>query len=202
MFEYLEGRLIEKTATSAVIDCGGVGYRLHISLETSAALPSSGPVKLLVHPYYSESDQRLYGFATTAERELYRLLQGVRGVGPSVAMAILSHEPPERLIARLQAGDLTGLTRIKGIGKKTAERLLLELKDALASLGAGAATAAPPMEDTLARALENLGLGAAEARQRSRTVVRDHPDEHRVEELLRRALRRDGPDAGHRTAAP
>ena len=187
MFEYFAGNLVHRAPTEVVVDCGGVGYLLLISLNTYAALPERGPVKLLAHGHYGENVRRLYGFATAEERALFRLLQGVRGVGPGLAMALLSHETPERLKELLQAGEVTRLTRVKGVGRKTAERLVVELKDRLpqvaASVGAG------DLEAVLSRALVTLGLTPSEAERRARETLRESGKEDRLEVLLRSALR-------------
>ena len=194
MFEYLAGELTRKTPTEAVVECAGVGYRLSISLQTFSALVDSGPVRLLTHAHYSENDQRLYGFATDSERKLFRLLQGVRGIGPALAMTVLSHESSEQIVQRLKSGDVTGLTRIKGIGRKTAERLLVELKDRLPQL-TSAPIGDPSLESIVQQALGNLGVTPSEAADRARQVLAAHPGEQRVEVLLREALRQDARSA-------
>ncbi len=186
MFEFLKGELARKGPSDAVVEVHGVGYLLAISLQCYTALPASGPVRLLVHVHTTDSGTRLFGFLEESERALFRLLQSVRGIGPSVALTLLSHEPPEALAGRIRQGDVKGLTRIKGIGTKTAERLVLELKD---KVGSGVITGLPAShEELVAQALQSLGLDAAEAAARARAVVQAHPAETRVEALLRTAL--------------
>ena len=186
MFEFLRGELARKAPTEAVLDVGGVGYLVSISLQCFTALPERGPVKLLVHVHTSDAGTRLFGFLEEGERTLFRMLQSVRGVGPGVALTLLSHEPPAALSARIHGGDVKGLTRLKGIGTKTAERLVLELKDKLVALP-GAIEAASD-ERVLIQALESLGVDAPEAASRARKTLEALPQERRVEILLRHAL--------------
>ena len=187
MFDFLEGELARKGPTEAVVDVNGVGYLLSISLQCFAALPASGRVKLLVHVHTNESGTRLLGFLDERERGLFKLLQSVGGVGPSMALSLLSHEAPEALAARIKAGDVKGLTRIKGIGKKTAERLVLELKDKV--VAEPGASAVADQERLLVQALESLGLEPADGSARAKEAARALPQETRVEFLLRHALR-------------
>jgi Holliday junction DNA helicase RuvA len=187
VFDHLRGEIVRKTPTEAVIDVQGVGYLVTISLKCFESLPASGPATLWVHVHSSESGTRLYGFVEQEERALFRMLQGVRGVGPGVARTLLSHEAPSQLAARIRAGDVKGLMRMKGIGTKTAERLVVELRD---RLGRGiAATGTEPVEQVLGQALMSLGLDESEAARRARAVVETLPGESRVEVLLREALR-------------
>ncbi len=187
MFEFLKGELARRSPTEVVVDVNGVGYLLSISAQAFTALPLRGTVQLLVHVHTSDAGTRLFGFLEERERALFRLLLTVSGVGPALAQNLLSHEPPDALAGRLRAGDVKGLTRIKGIGTKTAERLVLELKDKVA-VGI-APSAATGHEELLAQALRSLGLDAGEAQERARAVVAAHPGETRVEQLLRVALK-------------
>ena len=188
MFEFLKGELARKGPTEAVVDVNGVGYLLSISAQCFAALPARGAVTLLVHVHTNDSGTRLFGFVEDRERALFRQLQSVSGVGPAVALSLLSHEPPAALAGRLRSGDVKGLTQIKGIGTKTAERLVLELKD---KVDAGLTVTLPAgHEELLAQALRSLGLDASEAAERARQTVKANPDETRVELLLRAALQR------------
>ncbi|MSR47694.1 MAG: Holliday junction branch migration protein RuvA [Planctomycetes bacterium] len=188
MFEFLKGELARKGPTEAVVDVNGVGYLLSISAQCFAALPARGVVTLLVHVHTNDSGARLFGFVEERERALFRQLQSVSGVGPAVALNLLSHEPPDALAGRLRSGDVKGLTRIKGIGTKTAERLILELKD---KVDAGLAVTLPAgHEELLAQALKSLGLDPSEAAERARQTVKANLGETRVELLLRAALQR------------
>jgi Holliday junction DNA helicase RuvA len=188
MIEFLAGTVHHRSPGEVVIECGGVGYGVHTSLNTFSELPDRGPVHLLIHHHFSESSQRLFGFLDESERALFRLLQGVRGIGPALALTLLSHEPPDALVARLKSGDVTGLTRIKGVGRKTAERLLVELRDRLSELAASSGRAATNQEVVLVQAMTNLGIPPSESELRARRVLAEAPGEP-IEELLRLALK-------------
>lgn len=192
MYDFLRGRLASKGEGACVLDVGGVGYRLLVSHSTLQRLPGEGEMTLLAHLLVREERMDLFGFATAAERHLFRQLLLVSGVGPSVAMSLLSAGEPELLAARIAAGDLGFLTRVKGIGRKTGERILVELRDRFQKEAGGRGGTAPepafsgPREDAV-RALCSLGLPRAEAEERVRAV----PDEGLgVEEMVKRALRR------------
>lgn len=130
MYEYLSGRLIEKTALAAILDIGGVGYQVQIPLSTFAALPELGqPVRLWTHFVVREDAQILYGFFTQEERQLFRLLISVSGIGPKSAATVLSGLAPEDLKRAIVEGNLALLTAVPGIGRKTAERLVVELRE-------------------------------------------------------------------------
>ena len=169
MYNHIKGTLISKDPTAAVIDAGGVGYHLLISLSTFAALPEPGnQAKLLAHLHVKEDVLQLYGFASDKERQVFRILISVSGIGPKLALTVLSHLAPADLERAVATQDMTMLTAISGIGKKTAERLLIELKgriaeavvDGLPSLKGAAGAAADPAVD----ALLSLGLTAPEAK--------------------------------------
>ena len=130
MYEYLNGRLVEKTALAAILDLGGVGYQVQIPLSTFAALPELGqPVRLWTHFVVREDAQILYGFFTQEERQLFRLLISVSGIGPKSAATVLSGLAPNDLKRAIVDGNLALLTAVPGIGKKTAERLIVELRE-------------------------------------------------------------------------
>lgn len=142
MYEYFEGKLASLEPTQAVIDCGGVGYLLEITLNTYEALQRAGGerVKLYAHHVVREDAQQLFGFSDMAEREMFRLLVGVNGVGNQTARVMLSSLTVDDLRAAIQTQDVKKVQRVKGIGAKTAQRIVLELADKVA--GAGAATMA------------------------------------------------------------
>lgn len=197
MFEYLNGTLVQKAPTEVVVDCGGVGYLLHVSLTTFSQLGEPpAEVKLFVHPHYAENVQRLYGFFTAEERTLYRLVQGVRGIGPALALNLLSHERPELLVERLRSGDVTALTRVKGVGRKTAERLLVELKDRLPAMTELLPGTPSHLQQTLVQALVSLGLNPSEAVQRSQRALEAQSGEADLEILLRLCLQDGARGAG------
>lgn len=130
MIEYIKGTVVELTPTYAVVENGGVGYMLNISLTTFSSLENAGgEVKLLVHEVIREDAWSLYGFFTAQERELFRLLIGVSGVGANTARMILSSVPAPELEAVIASGDHSRLKGVKGIGTKTAQRIIVDLKD-------------------------------------------------------------------------
>ena len=175
MIASLNGRLESLGEDSAVIDVGGVGYLVFCSTRTLARVPSLGEsVHMLIETHVREDHIHLYGFAEAAERDWFRLLSTVQGVGAKMALAVLSTLSPGDLIRAIAAQDKAALTRANGVGPKLAARIVSELKDKAgtaalgpaAALGAGQATAAPgleaPAEDALS-ALVNLGYGRSEA---------------------------------------
>lgn len=193
MYDYVRGTLVERLPTSAVVECAGVGWRLLISLETFSRLPAAGEVKLFAHLHVQEDDQRLYGFHSRDERQMFRMLRLVSGIGPTTAINILSGMTPEGLRAAIGGQDTAALKRVKGIGKKLAERIVVELKDSFAGVPAGAAAgdagAAGPALDA-ALALLSLGYTRASAEEAVRKVQTEQGTGLSVEELIRSALRR------------
>ncbi len=130
MFEYISGKLMVKRATDAVVDVGGLGYHLKISLSTSQRLPAEGEMVVLkCYLHVREDVLQLYGFADNNEREIFLGLLSISGVGPKLAQTILSGFSPEKLVFYIRHGDENALSSISGIGKKTAQRLIVELKD-------------------------------------------------------------------------
>jgi Holliday junction DNA helicase RuvA len=159
MIAHLRGRLLSKTPQSVVVETGGVGYEVAISIPAFTALPSEGnEVSLLIHTHVREDALLLFGFMNATEKRLFEKLLGISGIGPKLALTVLSGLPPERLIAAIHGQDHATLTRIPGVGKKTAERIVLELKDKLQELAPTSipGVAAPVAEDVLS-ALVNLG---------------------------------------------
>ena len=154
MIAHLHGRLLENDGDSIVVEVGGVGYQVWISGATVGALPAlGGEVRLRVHSHFVKDEPlRLYGFADADERRLFQTLLDVQGVGPRVALAILAGLPAGQLVRAIAGGDVARLTQIKGVGRKIAERLTVELREKIAALplagGAGAPVAAPPRSTT------------------------------------------------------
>lgn len=192
MYEYISGTVAEAAPTHAVLDAGGVGYLLHISLETYSAIEHAREARLYVHYIVREDAQLLYGFATKAERELFRLLISVSGVGGNTARMILSTYSPRELQGIIAAGNAVLLKNVKGLGLKTAQKIIVELSGKLAAAGpvdaAEAAPAAEAAEEALS-ALVMLGFAKAAAEKVLRTVIRESP-EASVEEIVRTALKR------------
>ncbi|HLG20057.1 MAG TPA: Holliday junction branch migration protein RuvA [Bdellovibrionota bacterium] len=170
MIGWLKGTIKEKTGDSVVIDTGGVGYEVHVSVFTNAGLgPASSPVEVYVHTHVREDGITLYGFASPRERELFRVLILVSGVGAKTAMGILSALPLDRLVGAIRSGDIPTLQRTPGIGKKTAERLVVELRDRLKDFPLHADMHAPAphgrgdVNDDVISALVNLGYKRPDA---------------------------------------
>ena len=139
MIALLTGSIAQKSPEQIVLDVNGVGYRLQVPLSTFYALPESGTATLQVFTHVKEDAINLYGFSTVAEKDLFVLLISVSGVGPKLANTTLSHIPPEELALALSEGDIPKLIGIPGIGKKSAERLILELQDKATAYAVGAA---------------------------------------------------------------
>ena len=162
MIAHLRGTILEKHPNRVVVDVGGVGYDVAVPLSTFYGLTDAGGnVTLRVHTHVSQDAIRLFGFATALELDLFERLISISGIGPKVGLAVLSGIEPAELIVAIHRGDLARLTAIPGVGKKTAERIVLELKDRLpkAEAAAVAANAAgePVLRDDLLSALINLG---------------------------------------------
>jgi Holliday junction DNA helicase RuvA len=138
MFHHFVGRLIEKSPAHAVLECGGVGYYFHISLTTYGQLPEGPEVKLLAHAVYREDAQLLFGFMTAAERDVFLLLLSVSGVGANTARMILSALAPAEAVRAIASGNSGLLQRIKGIGAKTAQRIVVDLRDKVGKVDASA----------------------------------------------------------------
>jgi Holliday junction DNA helicase RuvA len=193
MIAQLRGRLVRKQPQEVVVDVGGVGYRVAIPLSTFYRLGEvGGEVELLTHTQVREDVLALFGFLTPAEQALFERLIAVSGVGPRLAVSILSGIEAPELVAALKTSDVARLTRIPGVGRKTAERLVVELKDRMAGLEAAAAEpaaeAAPSSaKEDLVSALVHLGYSRPEAERGAERALKD--GEGRFEDLLRRSLR-------------
>ena len=190
MYEYISGSVAELAPAYAVIDAGGVGYFLHISLETYSAIEHAERTKLFVHYVVREDAQLLYGFATKVERELFRLLLGVSGVGGNTARTILSTYSPAELQNIITSGNAVLLKNVKGLGLKTAQKIIVELSGKLTGLEAGAAGVATTdgRSDEALAALTMLGFNKTAAEKALRAVLRTAPDAT-TEELVRMALK-------------
>jgi Holliday junction DNA helicase RuvA len=191
MIGFLRGLLLQKSPQELLLDVGGVGYRVLVPISTFCRLGDQGSqAQLLIHTHVREDQFVLYGFATPAELELFEKLISVSGVGPKVALGVLSGIEAEDLVHAIRGNDVARLTRVPGVGKKTAERLILELKDKIAALHVGTAQpqAPSPKRTDLLSALANLGYSTAEADRAATEVLRLQP-EASLGDLLRDALR-------------
>ncbi len=190
MIGSLKGLLASKRPQEILVDVAGVGYRVHVPLSTYYRVGDLGAtVHLLVHTHVRDDALQLYGFLTSDEKGLFERLIAVSGVGPKLAINILSGIDAAELASALRASDVTRLTRIPGVGKKTAERLVLELKDAMQKILPAAmheADAGGSQADLLA-ALANLGYSRAEVEPIVLRTVRERPGD-KLEDLLRRCL--------------
>lgn len=195
MIGRLRGTLIHKAPPQIVVDVHGVGYELEAPMSTFYDLPEVGrEVSLFTHYAQKEDSVSLYGFLKDAERRLFRELQKVTGIGAKIALAVLSGVSVDEFARLLQAGDVTALTRIPGIGKKTAERMLVELRDKASNMGGsglsfvpspGAAVPTDPLSEAIV-ALQQLGYKGIEA-QRMAEKAREEGDT--AEAIIRKALK-------------
>ena len=190
MYEYISGSVAELAPAYAVIDAGGVGYFLHISLETYSAIEHAERTKLFVHYVVREDAQLLYGFATKVERELFRLLLGVSGVGGNTARTILSTYSPGELQNIITTGNAVLLKNVRGLGLKTAQKIIVDLSGKLTGMDAGDAplAAGDGRAEEAQAALTMLGFNKSAAEKAVRAVLRTTPAAT-TEELVRLALK-------------
>jgi Holliday junction DNA helicase RuvA len=191
---HLRGTILEKHPNRVVVDVGGVGYDVAVPLSTFYGLGDHGQdVALRVHTHVREEAISLFGFATTLELDLFERLIGISGIGPKVGLAVLSGIEPQELIGAIQRGDLTRLTAIPGVGKKTSERIVLELKDRLPKAPAAAsapdAAEAPVLRDDLVSALINLGYHRPLAEKAVDGALKAAGRDAGFERTLKQALR-------------
>jgi Holliday junction DNA helicase RuvA len=200
MISFLRGRVHDKHPNAVTVDVGGVGYDVHVPLSTFYNLGEEGEeVSLRVYTHVREDTLQLYGFLTEVERQLFERLIGISGIGPKLAIVVLSGMEPRDLIAAVQRADVVRLTGIPGIGKKTAERIVLELKDRLKQVAipvtAGAEPTSSPADQLrgdLLSALLNLGYHRQQAEKAIDATVKSNPNasfEHAVRTALRELMR-------------
>ncbi|MDC7994658.1 Holliday junction branch migration protein RuvA [Altibacter sp. HG106] len=192
MITHLEGRLVEKNPTDVVIDCHGVGYLAHISLHTFSRLPESENVKLFTYLLVREDSHTLYGFSDILERELFKLLISVSGVGASTARTMLSSLTPEEVQQAIAHEDITTIQSVKGIGAKTAQRVVLDLKDKILKvygLDELSAVSSNTNKNEALSALETLGFARKQAEKVCDAVGKEHP-EASVETIIKLALKK------------
>jgi len=200
MIAFLRGRVLDKQPNRIIIDVQGVGYEVHVPLSTYYDLGDEGAEAVLrVHTHVREEALQLYGFLTVLEQHLFERLIGISGIGPKLAISVLSGIETGEFVAAIQRADIARLTRIPGVGRKTAERIVLELKDRLAQLGVPAvagAPAAPPsgnrLRGDLLSALQNLGYHrplAEKAVDATLTSTSEPTFEHALKAALRELMR-------------
>ena len=194
MIAHLRGQLLSKSPNAVILDCNGVGYELAISIATFTELPQEGKeARLHVHTHVREDAILLFGFAEPAEKRLFEKLLTISGIGPKLAITVLSGISSERLVGAIRGGDHATLTKIPGIGKKTAERVVLELKDKLDDMvGFTPESGAPPtlggVADDVLSALVNLGYPRPVAQKAVETAAKDAAVASDFELLFRAAM--------------
>jgi len=200
MFAFIKGKLAHATPGEAVIEAGGIGYRLQIPASVYANLPQTGSAILLQTAFVvREQSQTLYGFLTEKERDHFEVLMGVNGIGPKLALTLIGHLPAEHLHQAIASGDAAAICKIPGIGKKTAERLILEIRDKLPSLYSGVnpqdfvvKLKDDPRGETLCDALSalvNLGYNRPKAEKALQKALASDPALEELSELITASLK-------------
>ncbi|MCB1149460.1 MAG: Holliday junction branch migration protein RuvA [Chlamydiia bacterium] len=187
MYSFLKGTLFESSPAFCVLDVQGVGFKVYISLNTYSKLPQTGKVLTLFTSFVvREQSHALYGFLTTKERDLFEVLINVSGIGPKLALSLIGHMTFEDLSNAVTKADAKSISKVPGIGKKTAERLIVEMRDKL-----GVKTTLLPMSTKaadLSSALVNLGYSQAVADKATIKTLEKNPDEENFSQLIRHAL--------------
>ncbi|MGJ8664925.1 MAG: Holliday junction branch migration protein RuvA [Patiriisocius sp.] len=192
MITHLQGRLSEKTPTHVVIDCNGVGYFVNISMHTFSQISDSENIKLFTHLQVREDAHILYGFSSVVEREIFRLLISVSGVGTSTARIMLSSLSPQQVTEAIASSDVATIQSVKGIGAKTAQRVLLDLKDKVLKvygLDDLSIVSSNTNKNEALSALETLGFARKQAEKVCDSVVKENP-QATVEEIIKQALKK------------
>ena len=191
MITHIQGKLVEKNPTDVVIDCNGVGYLLNISLHTFSQIPDQEAIKLYTHLIVREDSHTLYGFASVAEREIFKLLLSVSGIGPNTGRMMLSSLSPQQVKEGIAHGDVALIQSIKGIGAKTAARVILDLKDKVLKvydIDEVSVNKNNTNKDEALSALEVLGFAKKQAERVVDKIVRSQPDAT-VENIIKEALK-------------
>jgi Holliday junction DNA helicase RuvA len=191
MIAHIQGKLVEKTPTQVVIDCGGVGYDVNISLHTYSLLPNTDFIKLYTHLQIKEDAHTLFGFVEKSEREIFKLLVSVSGIGASIARTMLSSLDPKQITNAIASGDVVTIQSIKGIGVKTAQRVILDLKDKVLKLydiDEVSMSQNNTNRDEALSALEVLGFVRKTSERIVEKIVKEDPDAS-VESIIKKALK-------------
>ncbi|PKH49734.1 Holliday junction branch migration protein RuvA [Tenacibaculum sp. Bg11-29] len=191
MITQLKGKLVEKNPTYAVIDCNGVGYLLHISLNTYSALPDNENVLVYTHLSIREDAHTLFGFSSKVEREIFRLLTSVSGVGPSIARTMLSSMTSEEVQQAIASENVKEIQSVKGIGAKTAQRVIVDLKDKVLKifdLDEVSVTQNNTNKEEALSALEVLGFARKQVDKVVGNILKETPKAS-VEQLIKQALK-------------
>jgi len=192
MFAYIDGKLAFKCPTYIVVETGGVGYHIHISLNTYSALANTERCKIYTWMHVKEDAHTLYGFADEGERRLFLHLISVSGIGPSTCRMMLSSITPAEIQQAIIKADVALIQRIKGIGAKSAQRIVLELQDKLKKEGADSLISMPvhnTAKDEALSALIMLGFGKQAAEKAIDQIIRNTGNDLSVEEMIKAALR-------------
>ena len=193
MITYIKGAIAFKSPTYIVVEAGGIGYQVHISLNTYTSVEKLETVKILTYFHVKEDSQTLYGFADDEERNLFKHLISVTGVGPSTAQVILSTMSPEELRMAIIAENEASLKKVKGIGSKTAKQIILDLKNKLMKSGGDMTIPLAPANNTMREealsALLSLQVNKIQAQKALNKVLKDNPSVGSVEDLIRLALK-------------
>ena len=191
MIDHLNGRLVEKHPTHLVVECGGVGYFVNISLNTFSAIPDQEQLRIYTYLQVKEDSHTLFGFMTLAEREVFRLLISVSGIGSSIARTMLSAMTPEHVCEAIATGNVATIQAVKGIGGKTAQRVILDLKDKILKiyeLDEVSHTTNNTNKDEALSALEVLGFGIKQSEKAVDAVLKQDPSLS-VEGIIKLALK-------------
>jgi Holliday junction DNA helicase RuvA len=194
MIAYLKGTVHAKSPEQLIVDVHDVGYQLEISTQTFEELPAEGEeVKLLVYHHITDNDQRLFGFVNQNEKDLFELLITVKGVGPKLGLTILSGLPAEQITGAIVQKDKSALSQIKGIGKKTAERMILELKDKMsemvdATYSPSSSSVAGNLKQEAVSALQSLGFKKRDSEEAVTLAAKGEDLDGNVQELVKKAL--------------
>ncbi|MEO0060244.1 MAG: hypothetical protein RLZZ312_1891 [Bacteroidota bacterium] len=191
MIAHIQGKLVEKNPTNVVIDCGGVGYDINISLHTFSLLPTSDNIKLFTYVQIKEDAHTLFGFVEKSEREIFKMLLSVSGIGASIARTMLSSIEPRQIIQAIATADLATIQSIKGIGSKTAQRVILDLKDKVLKLydiDEVSIIQNNTNRDEALSALEVLGFIRRTSEKVVEKIIRENP-EATVETIIKQALK-------------
>ncbi len=191
MIAHLQGKLVEKSPTQIIIDCGGIGYHVNISLHTYSLLPNTDFIKVYTHLQIKEDAHTLFGFMEKSEREIFRLLLSVSGIGASIARSMLSSLDPKQITNAIASADVVTIQSIKGIGSKTAQRVILDLKEKilkLYDLDEVSMSQSNTNRDEALSALEVLGFVRKTSEKIIEKIVKEDPDAS-VETIIKKALK-------------
>lgn len=192
MITFIKGKLVEKNPTEVMIEANGIGYLLHISLHTFSLIPDQEAIQLYTHLQIKEDSHTLFGFVEKSERDIFRLLLSVSGVGASTARTMLSSLPPSQIQQAIASNDVATIQSVKGIGAKTAQRVILDLKDKILKIydvDEVSLSQSNTNKDEALSALETLGFNRKQAEKVIDKIVKENPAET-VENIIKLALKK------------